>query len=241
MKAAASIEPVTGGVNVSRRYHSPLRAEQARETRQRILAAARELFLQGGYAGTTVVAVAEAAGVSPDTIYGSLGGKRGLLEGVAAAAMPDPGDEGQLEQQRAAADIDAISDPRQRLRRMVERSCRRLARTSPVHAIIRSADEGDGFTGRLKTTMLKRRLEYQARNVRAHLGAALRPALTPEDACQRYSALACPELYHLVTVEMAWPPERFEAWLIDLLTADLLGQVPEGHTAATRAPASSDQ
>ena len=35
-----------------------------------------------GYAGTTVAAVADDAGVSPETIYVSLGGKRGLLEGV---------------------------------------------------------------------------------------------------------------------------------------------------------------
>ena len=68
---------VAGTVNGRRRYRSPLRAEQATATRRRTLVAARELFLANGYGGTTVAAIAEAAGVSADTIYVSLGGKRG--------------------------------------------------------------------------------------------------------------------------------------------------------------------
>ena len=65
-----------------RAYHSPLRADQAERTRRRVLESARELFVEHGYAATTVAAVAAHAGVSPETIYLSLGGKRGLLEGV---------------------------------------------------------------------------------------------------------------------------------------------------------------
>src|SRR5262245_37460899 len=71
-----------------RRYHSPLRADQAQQTRRRVLDSARTLFVALGYAGTTVAAVADAAGVSPETIYLSLGGKRGLLEGVMAITGP---------------------------------------------------------------------------------------------------------------------------------------------------------
>lgn len=56
--------------------------EQAQDTRQRILDAAAGLFVANGYTGTTVIAVAAEAGVVPATIYGTLGGKRGLLEGV---------------------------------------------------------------------------------------------------------------------------------------------------------------
>ena len=74
---------MTDEVNPPRRaYHSPLRADQAQQTRRRILESARRLFVARGYARTTVAAVAEDAGVSPETIYLSLGSKRGLLEGV---------------------------------------------------------------------------------------------------------------------------------------------------------------
>ncbi len=76
-----------------RKYHSPLRADQAEQTRRRVLEAAFRLFVERGYAGTTMTAVAEDAGVSPETIYLTFGGKRGLLEGViemAIAGEDDP-------------------------------------------------------------------------------------------------------------------------------------------------------
>jgi AcrR family transcriptional regulator len=76
-------------VKTRRKYYSPLRADQAEQTRRRILEASFRLFVDRGYAGTTIAAVAEKAGVSPETIYLSLGGKRGPLEGVIETAMPD--------------------------------------------------------------------------------------------------------------------------------------------------------
>src|SRR4051812_11859590 len=71
-----------------RRYRSSVRAEQATLTRQRILEAATTLFVERGYASTTIAVVADAADVSPETIYATLGGKRGLLEGVIDAMIP---------------------------------------------------------------------------------------------------------------------------------------------------------
>ena len=50
---------------VKRQYHSPLRAEQARQTRLRILEAARSLFLEQGYPVTSVETIAVEAGVAP--------------------------------------------------------------------------------------------------------------------------------------------------------------------------------
>ncbi len=205
-----------------RGYRSPLRAEQASETRRRTLAAARTLFLAGGYAGTTVVAVAEAAGVSPDTIYVSLGGKRGLLEGVVSLAVSDPDDPAQLAQQHHRHEIGALADPRQRLRRLVGLSCETLARSSPVHAVIRGAADGQPFAAELLARMLKRRLQIQSRNLLAYLGSALRDGLPPEDAAERYSALLSPELYDLLVAGRGWSTRQYETWVADMLEKDLL-------------------
>jgi AcrR family transcriptional regulator len=60
-------------------YRSRRRAESAARTRERIVAAARELLCDKGYAGTTVVEVARAAGVSVDTLYASVGRKPQLV------------------------------------------------------------------------------------------------------------------------------------------------------------------
>jgi AcrR family transcriptional regulator len=205
-----------------RRYHSPLRAEQADGTRRRVLAAARELFLTRGYAGTTVAAVAKAAGVSPDTIYVSLGGKQGLLEGVLAMARYDPEDPSQRDQQHRRDEVAALTDPHQRLRRLVDLSCETLARISPVHAVLRGAADGHPSAADLSARMLRLRMQVQARNLETYLGPSLRPGLTLKQAAEHYSALLSPELYHLLTVERRWSTRRYATWVTDLLTHDLL-------------------
>jgi AcrR family transcriptional regulator len=206
-----------------RRYHSPLRAEQADGTRRRVLAAARDLFLTRGYAGTTVAAVAQAAGVAPDTIYVSLGGKQGLLEGVLALARFDPEDPVQRDQQQRRDEISALADPHQRLRRLVELSCQTLARVGPVHAVLRGAADGHPFAAELYARMLGIRLQIQTRNLQTYLGESLRPGLPVKQAAERYSALLSPELYHLLTVERRWSTRRYASWVTELLDHDLLG------------------
>jgi AcrR family transcriptional regulator len=220
--ASGRVLAVAAGVNTRRRYNSPLRAEQANETRRRVLAAARELFVADGYRGTTVAAVAAAAGVSPDTIYASLGGKRGLLERVVAHAREDPDDPAQRVQQRRREEIHGLTDHHERLRRLIGLSCETLARISPVHAVIKGAADGDPFAAGLLADMLDRRLEIQSRNVATYLGAGLRDGLSPDDAAERYSALLSPDLYNLLTVDRGWPADRFEAWVAELLDRDLL-------------------
>jgi AcrR family transcriptional regulator len=214
---------VSDGVKARRGYNSPLRAEQANETRRRVLTAARELFLTRGYAGTTVAAVAESAGVSPDTIYVSLGGKQGLLEGAWALAISDLDDPPQRGREQGGEDVGALADSHQRLRRLVQLSCRTLARTSPVHAVIRGAADGHPFAADLRARLLSVRLQIQSGNVQTHLASALRKGFTPEEAAARYSALLSPELFHLLTVECGWSAPQYESWVADLLDRDLLG------------------
>jgi AcrR family transcriptional regulator len=70
-----------------RRYHSPLRAAQAEATRRRIVGAALERFAANGVAGTSINDVARAAGVAPETVYGSFGSKAGLLGEIASTVV----------------------------------------------------------------------------------------------------------------------------------------------------------
>src|ERR1700759_1132228 len=77
-----------------RRYQSPGRAEQPRRTRARICAAATAQFLAAGYAGTTIRAVAAAAGVSVPTVEAAFGTKARLLQ--AAIQVGTPGDDARL-------------------------------------------------------------------------------------------------------------------------------------------------
>jgi AcrR family transcriptional regulator len=214
-------EPVKHSV---RRYRSQLRAEQASLTKERILEAAARLFLARGYRGTTVAAVAEEAGVAPETIYASLGGKRGLLEGVVAnaatpgGASPDP----------IVAPMAEIPTARGRLRAYVGFCCSVLARTSAFHVVIRGASDSEDFAVVLRARLLEQRLLRQTRHLRLLAGDSLRPGLSLDKAAETFCALSSPEMHHLLTAELNWTREAHEEWLARLAEMELLGDADLG-------------
>jgi AcrR family transcriptional regulator len=212
------------GVKGSRRYRSPARQQQAENTRRRVLEAAHRLFLDRGYAGTTVAAVAAEAEVSPETIYGSLGGKRGLLEGVIAAAVQGPDDAVPFEELPRYQQIAQLGSPRERLVGLVDFICDVLSRTSLVHAVIRGAADAEPFAVDLRDRQLEERLQRITKRVRTDLKGALRPGLSPARAAQQLAAILSPELHHLVTVQMGWSAEQHREWVTRLATTELLNQ-----------------
>ena len=56
--------------------------QRAERTRQAILQAARKLFAAGGFAGTSVDSIAEAASANKQRIYAYFGSKKKLFEAV---------------------------------------------------------------------------------------------------------------------------------------------------------------
>jgi AcrR family transcriptional regulator len=85
----------------TRAYSMELRAAAAEATRERVLAAAREAFLEGWYDEVTIASVAERAGVSGQTVLNHFGGKEQLAAAafdamgeqiVSGRYTPEPGD-----------------------------------------------------------------------------------------------------------------------------------------------------
>lgn len=62
-----------------RTYNSSRRKEQARLTSRQIVGAARKLFIDRGYSGATIEAIAQEAGVAAETVYAAFGNKRAIL------------------------------------------------------------------------------------------------------------------------------------------------------------------
>jgi AcrR family transcriptional regulator len=205
-----------------RKYNSPLRADQARQTRGRILDAAYRLFADRGYAATTIEGVAAEAGVSPETIYSTLGGKRGLLEGVIEVAIA-PEAAPSAQEDALWEELADLSEAQERLAAMVAYSCRILARTRPIHAVIRGAADKEAFAAALGSRLLRDRLTNQTERIGRYLGSALRSDLSVSEAGERYCALTSPELYHVLTVEFGWTAARHRTWLTSLLSTELLG------------------
>jgi len=73
-----------------RSYNSSRRNLQAAQTREEVLRAASQLFGELGWAGTTLAAIANEAGVSVETIYNGFGSKKKLLrEAMDVAVVGD--------------------------------------------------------------------------------------------------------------------------------------------------------
>ncbi|HZU80864.1 MAG TPA: helix-turn-helix domain-containing protein, partial [Acidimicrobiales bacterium] len=70
------------GEPVKRRYDNSRRQAQARQTRLKVIEAAKQHFVDDGYPATTIEAVADTADVPVPTLYRLFGSKRALLKAV---------------------------------------------------------------------------------------------------------------------------------------------------------------
>ena len=200
-----------------------LRAEQAEQTRQRIIAAAQSLFLSRGYAGASLQAIAAAAGVAVETVYSRFRNKANLLAAILEKAII-PSDDGQDIFDLPEIDqIRTTTDQQRQLQLLAAFSRGILQRTHLAHHILRSAAEVDDHAAQLRKRDTERRLNGQRIYMQLLLAnGPLRSGLSTEDAAATYSALANPETYALLVDGHAWSGEQFEAWLADSLKRLLL-------------------
>lgn len=214
---AESEHDTTSGAK--RTYHAPARQRQAEEHRRSILLAARRLFTERGYAGTTLEAIAEAARVSPKTVVAKFGAKRSILAEVLDPAGLDSRHAVVIEQLRAA------HDPRARLA-LVARLTRDVYSAGvPQFELLRGARSVAPELTAVSATVERRRWQQQARLIGLlRQQGALRTDRTDEQATDELWALTSFDLYRLLVVQTGWTPERYETWLSEVLAERLLTQ-----------------
>ncbi|MEZ5080513.1 MAG: helix-turn-helix domain-containing protein [Thermoleophilia bacterium] len=209
-----------------RRYRSRRRAEQAEQTHERVLAAASDLFVERGYDGASIAAIAERAGVSSETIYARFSNKRSLLgqlvQNAVRGADPRP-----VTEQDSARALIAEPDQRLQLRAFAEDVTQRLERAAPLAAIVSSAARAEPELAELRDAISTRRRENLGALISGvSANGALR--IPREAALDTVWALTSPELHQLMRVGRGWSPERYRDWLSDALVALLV--LPEGHS-----------
>jgi AcrR family transcriptional regulator len=102
---------------------SARRTARPAETRREILASSRRLFAVRGYRGTKITDIAADAGVSPQTIYNSVGSKSDLLAGIVDSMEDEVGIEEFVEWYNAATvPADLVALQLELARRFVERT-----------------------------------------------------------------------------------------------------------------------
>src|SRR4051794_34808500 len=125
-------------VKPRRPYRSPRRQEQAAQTRSRILAAARELLVERGYAGTTIASVAERAETAAETVYAVFRTKQALLEQAVRKSVRGE-DEAPVLEQPGPQLVAAEQDQREQVRLFATDVSARLERASPLLAVLAEA------------------------------------------------------------------------------------------------------
>ena len=210
---------VTGDVK-RRPYRSELRLEQAEQTRRQVLDAAAKLFVERGYNVTSIAAIAEEAGVSPETVYARFRNKRTLIgelmQQAVRGADPRP-----IPEQDAPRALAAESDQREQLRLFADDIVDRLERAAPLADVVAGAARSDPELAELYQRLHRNRLENMTTLIDAL--AANRPLrLPPEQALETVWALTSPELHQLLVRVRGWTRDRYRDWLTDSLIALLL-------------------
>jgi TetR/AcrR family transcriptional regulator of autoinduction and epiphytic fitness len=153
-----------------RKYDSTRRQEQARETRLQIVEAARTLFFDRGYSGTTIDAIAQTAGVAPESVYAIFGSKRKILSHLMDISIG--GDDQPIrlldrpEPQAVLHDV----DQRRQILMFSHGITELLARVAHLFEVMRSAAKTEKDIENLVQNLLKERLENMATFVR-HVAA----------------------------------------------------------------------
>ncbi|KGH45554.1 hypothetical protein IN07_15650 [Modestobacter caceresii] len=207
-----------------RSYSSPLRAERARGTRRRVIAAAVELFLARGYAGTTLAAVAAGAQVSVDTVFHLFGSKRGLLQAAMDTVIGGDDADVPLLERPDPQTMRTETDPRRQIALFAHGILGQLERIAPVDDMLRSAAAVDADVAALREDLHHRQRRQAMTTVAGWIASnsPLRDAMPVEEAAAILWTLTSPELHHMFRVDCGWPPDRYERWLRTTLEDGLL-------------------
>jgi AcrR family transcriptional regulator len=206
-----------------RPYNSTRRQAQARETGRQVIEAAGQLFIEYGYAGATIDAIAQEAGVAPETIFATFGSKRAILAAVIDAAVGGDSQITPLLQQPGPQAVLQQTEPAQLLQLFATDITSRLERVAPVFAVMRVAAKTESDIADL----LKNQLAIRLRNIstvaeRLAAQKALREELNVEQAADIIWAITSPEVFSMLTIDRGWPRERYIHWLSNTLIRLLL-------------------
>jgi AcrR family transcriptional regulator len=209
------------------RYSSPLRQERAADTRARITASAGKLFAGKGFAGTTVAAIAELAGVSVQTVYATFGSKGAIMRALLAQLEAD------ADAESWRLRIEEVTDATQLLAAFAGWTRVLFATSKPTIAAAHGA-AGDPAMIELRTQGDQHRREAIGKIVaRLDRYGALRSGLSQTRAVDRAWLLTGIDLYLASTDSCGWSDSDYQEWLAVALSQQLLDQPaasPDGST-----------
>jgi AcrR family transcriptional regulator len=206
-----------------RPYDASGRQLQAQRTRRAVIDSARRLFLERGFAATTMPAVAQAAGVSVQTVYKVFGTKARLAKAVFDVAMAGDDEPVVMLDRPLLARARAEPDAHRKLQLYGDFLAEVAPRHVPIQLVIRDAAATDPEANVVWAELQAERLRGMTMFARAlHAGGHLRPGLSTSEARDVLWTYNSAEVFQLLVVERGWSPRRYGRWVADALKAALL-------------------
>jgi AcrR family transcriptional regulator len=196
---------------------------RTRLARRAVVDAARALFLERGYAATTIDAISARADVPAPTVYRLFSSKLGILKTLLDTSIAGDERPVAVSERSEVASLHKESDARKLLDGFATVTTAINERTNDVYRVLVSAAGSDPAAAELLGEIRQQRDQGQGRIARTLARAkALKRGLRERDAADLIHALMAPEVYSLFVGDRGWSAERYQQWLASTLTQQLL-------------------
>jgi len=208
---------------VKRQYDSSGRRRAATQRQTRILVTARRLFEAGGYAATTMEAIAEEAGVAVETVYLAFRTKAALLARVVDVTLAGDEEPVALADRPMFQEIRLEKDQRRQVELLARNARMVLERAGPLQWTLVMASEREPDIAALIRRHQRQRLEIQTEFVRwVAANGPLAAGLSVEEGGRTYWTLGSTEVHHMLRSTLGYSAAEYERWLARNLMLVLL-------------------
>lgn len=183
-----------------------------------MLAAALALFAERGYEGTTMAAVARAAGVAEQTVYFTFHTKAALLQEVMIAGRTAAGEEREIEQRRWFNDALVAPNQRRALALAVEGGAEILRRLAPIAHAMASAELVDPDVAVTMEMIRGERRKAMHRLVAAIETTGPIAASSAAEATDVIDVVESMATFNALVGTCGWTVEAYKAWAYLTLT-----------------------
>lgn len=210
-------------VKAKRTYDSTRRQELARRNRTVMVRSATALFLERGFAATTMADVAEASGGSVQNVYKVFNNKVGLAKAVFDLAIAGDDEAKPMVERPSLLKVREEQDPRRKLMLYGDHLAAVAPRHVPFQLVILDAAASDADAAKVWAMLQAERLRGMsmfADDLAA--GGHLRAGVTATEARDVLWTYNSAELYRLLVIDRRWSAKRYGRWIAQALTAALL-------------------
>ena len=195
---------------------------RTRLARRAVVNAARTLFLERGYAATTIEAISEHSDVPSATVYRLFSSKLGILKALLDTSIAGDDQPAAVQERPNVASLSTEPDPHKLLAGFAGITTAINQRTKDIYSVLVSAAGSDPAAAELLSMLRQQRDRGQGQIARSLARArALKSGLRERDAADLIHALMSPEVYRLLVGDRGWTAERYQQWLATTLTQQL--------------------